>query len=117
MSTQEQDKVFTKAGARAIRDGADVARVVNARRGAAGLTPASGGRLTEAEKKAARRGLERGRLQRTRVFGRDHFLTSEAVTKRGINRKIRLMPESIYEIAGDNRDEAIRLLKVHGYIR
>lgn len=115
MSRDEQDKVFTRDGARAIRDGADVARVVNARRGAAGLTPA-GPRLTEAEKREARRGLGRGRLQRTRVFGRDHFITSEAVTKRGTNRKVRLMPESIYEIAGDDREEALRLLRAHGYI-
>lgn len=115
MSRQEQDKVFTKAGAKAIRDGADVARVVNARRGAAGLTPASK-RLTEAEKQAARRGLDRGRLQTTRIAGRDLFLTSEAVTRRGVNRPVRLMPESIYQVAGDDREMAIRLLRIHGYI-
>lgn len=33
MTEAEQDKAFTKAGAEAIRDGADMARVVNARRG------------------------------------------------------------------------------------
>ena len=37
------------AAAQAIRDGADIAQVVNARRGAKGLTTAGGGRLTEAE--------------------------------------------------------------------
>jgi hypothetical protein len=30
---------------------------------------------------------------------------------------VRLMPEQIYVEAGGNRHEAIRLLRVHGYIR
>lgn len=40
LSESEQDKAFTKAGAEAIRDGADISQVVNARRGmdAAGTT-------------------------------------------------------------------------------
>lgn len=33
LSTQDQDRVFTNAGAQALRDGADMGRVVNARRG------------------------------------------------------------------------------------
>lgn len=33
MSPAEQDKAFGKAGAQAIRDGADIGQVVNARRG------------------------------------------------------------------------------------
>lgn len=62
LSTSDQDKKFTKAGAQAIRDGADPAQVVNARRGAAGLQSASG-RVTDAEKAAIRS----GRLERTTV--------------------------------------------------
>lgn len=91
-----QDRAFTKAGAKAIGDGADMGRVVNARRG---MTTSQSGRLT-----------------RKRVNGQDVYTTTEATTKRGINRKVRLMPESIYEVATD-RDDALRLLKVHGYIR
>jgi len=117
LSKKEQDQVFTKAGAEAIRDGADIFRVVNARRGAVGLTPAGGGRRTLEERAAARFGRERGRLTRTNVFGRQHFTTFEAITLPGIRkRRIRLMPESIYELANGNRGEAIRLLKAHGYI-
>jgi hypothetical protein len=117
MSREEQDKVFTIAGAQAIRDGADVARVVNARRTAHGLTPAGGGHRTEAERAAARLGRERGRLTRQRVFGRQHFTTLEGITLPDIRRRrVRLMPESIYELADGDRDEAIRLLKAHGYI-
>lgn len=85
MSPEEQDRVFGKDGARAIRDGADMARVVNARRG---MYTAGGLRLTR-----------------------------EATTRRGIGRPVRLMPEEIYRQANGNRDEALRLLRLHGYIR
>lgn len=135
LSKAEQDKAFTAAGARAIRDGADINQVVNARRGALGLAPA-GGRLTAAEQRALRGGNEQfGHLQRTRVFGQDVFVTTEGVTRRGLagqrlgnfgetraagqryrsSRTPRLMPESIYEIAR-GRDDALRLLRRFGYV-
>jgi len=85
MDEAEQDRVFGRAGAQAIRDGADMARVVNARRG---MYTAGGLRLTR-----------------------------EATTRRGIGRPIRLMPEEIYRQANGNREEALRLLRLHGYIR
>src|SRR5690606_9852828 len=85
MSPEEQDRVFGKDGAQAIRDGADMARVVNARRG---MYTAGGLRLTR-----------------------------EATTRRGIGRPVRLMPEEIYRQANGNRGEALRLLRLHGYIR
>jgi hypothetical protein len=136
LSEAEQNRVFTIAGARAIRDGADINQVVNVRRGATGLTPA-GARITAEEARLLRGGRERGRLERTDVFGRQLFTTTEGTTTRGLAgvrlgvkdtgvkrpgrrvrsaRSPRLMPESIYEIAGDDRDEAIRLLKRFGYI-
>lgn len=80
LSEAEQDKVFTAAGAQAIREGADMARVVNARRG---MRTAADGRL----------------------------YTTEAA-----GRRPRLMPEQIMRDAED-RDDAVRLLKLHGYIR
>lgn len=80
MTAAEQDKAFTKAGAQSIRDGADMAKVVNARRG---MQTASDGRL----------------------------YTTEAA-----GRRPRLMPEQIYREAHGSRDEAIRLLRLHGYI-
>lgn len=131
----QQDSVFTKAGAEAIRDGADLGQVVNARRGANGLSVA-GGRLTAEEQKMLRGGLDRGHLQRSDVYGQQLYTTTEGVTRRGIAGKRlgawsdstkrpgqryrsanvpRLMPESIYEIAHD-RDDAIRLLKRFGYV-
>lgn len=93
LSSAEQDKAFTKSGAQAIRDGADMSQVVNARRG----------------------------MQSAQAYGRDLKITTEGITKRGLAgsklgaTKVRLMPESIYKIA-ENRADAIRLLWLHGYI-
>lgn len=98
LSEAEQNRVFTNDGAQAIRDGADIGRVVNARRG---MTTTASGRLTTRQ-----------------VFGRDVFTTTEGTGRRrnrGV-RPARLMPEQIYLEAGGSRDEAIRLLRLHGYI-
>lgn len=102
LTAAEQDRIFTKAGARAIRDGADMARVVNARRKAAGLSGATEG--------------QRRRLRTQTVFGEELFTTAELRVRgsRG-QRIVRLMPESIYARARDH-DDAIRLLRVHGYL-
>jgi hypothetical protein len=135
LSEAEQNKVFTNAGAEAVRLGADLNQVVNARRGARGLTPA-GARLTREEQKIMRNGLDRGRLQKVSLYGQPVYITTEGVTRRGIagsrlgawedgikkpgqryksSRTERLMPESILQIA-ENRDDAIRLLKRYGFI-
>lgn len=108
MDAAEQDRVFGKAGAQAIRDGADMNQVVNARRG----------------------------MQEAAVFGRQALVTTEGATTRGVagrrlgaresGQKIeglrnlrarppRLMPEQIYRDAV-NREDAIRLLRRFGYI-
>lgn len=89
LSHAEQDRVFTKAGAQAVRDGADMNQVVNARRGAVGLSRA-GGRLTREEQRMLRGGRDRGRLQRTDVFGQQVFTTTEGTTTRGVaGRRLR----------------------------
>lgn len=93
---------FSKADERAIRDGADIVEIVNATRGnsrAPGITNA----LT------------------TDLFGHRVKATTYGTTKRAAWRRanptrlVRLRPESIYEFAKD-RDDAIRLLKLYGYI-
>jgi hypothetical protein len=83
LSASDQDRVFTKAGAQSIRLGADIGKVVNARRGMATAD----------------------------VLGRKVHTTTEA---RG-RRSIRLMPETILREA-KSRDDALRLLKLHGYL-
>jgi hypothetical protein len=75
-----QDALLGAAGAEAVRNGADLARVVNARRG---MVTAADGRL----------------------------YTTEAA-----GRRPRLMPEQIMREAGTDRAEAVRLLRLHGYI-
>jgi hypothetical protein len=136
LSATDQDRYFTQAGAQAIRDGADMNQVVNARRGAAGLSQP--GRLTAAEQKMLRGGRDRGYLQRVDVYGRQVYVTTEGTTRRGVagkklgawsddavkvegvrNRRARtprLMPEACYELAGGDREEALRLLRRFGYL-
>lgn len=80
LSPTEQEQAFGKSGAEAIRDGADIAQIVNARRG---IYTASGRAYTRSGGTSSRR---------------------------------RLMPEQIYLEANGNRDEAIRLLRLHGYL-
>jgi hypothetical protein len=61
-------------------------------------------------------------MARRDVFGRPLYTTNEGMTKRGLAYKargrqyVRLMPESIVELANGDRAELLRLLKVHGYI-
>ncbi|MFD9124943.1 hypothetical protein [Kitasatospora sp. NPDC059571] len=103
LSRAEQDRVFTIAGARAIRDGADIGQVVNARRGMYTITSGSGGRrLLATHEGMTKRGLAYKRLKRLEAEGR-------------APARARLMPEAIYQLASD-RDEAIRLLHRYGYL-
>ncbi|MEU9436592.1 hypothetical protein [Streptomyces sp. NPDC048252] len=111
LSRSEQDRVFTAAGARAIREGADMGQVVNARRGM--YTTTTYGRRVQATREGATsRGSfyrqERARdIARGRVpagIGRSYRLTSP-----------RLLPEEIFELA-DSRDEAIAMLRRFGYL-
>lgn len=133
MSEADQNKYFTKAGAEAIRLGSDMAQVVNARRGARGLSRP--GRLTSDEQKLLRGGRARGRLDKVDVYGRRLEVTDEGTTRRGAaGKKLiaiggetgtgrarrakvpRLMPEAVIDLAGGDRDTAIRLLKRFGYL-
>jgi hypothetical protein len=91
MPVDERRRVFGEAGAQAVADGADIGRVVNARR--------------------------RGAMYTASVGGREVLATREATTRRGgVRRRIRLMPEAIYQLAGGDRDEVLRLLRVNGYL-
>lgn len=110
LSAREQDRVFGPAGAEAIRSGADMNQVVNARRG----------------------------MRSAQVGGRRVLVTSEGVTRRGwayrylapsssspsvtvaryrrtAPSRPRLMPETIRAIASDPA-EYLRLLRVNGYL-
>ncbi|AON97371.1 capsid maturation protease [Gordonia phage Nyceirae] len=114
LTRDEQDRKFTKAGAQAIRDGADPAQVVNARRGA-GLNFASG-KITDAEAAAIRGGRKRAKATLTTTEGTTRRGRAYRANKGGGPPPQRLMPEAIYQ-AARSRDEAIALLERHGYIQ
>ncbi|HLR96180.1 MAG TPA: hypothetical protein VK053_16785 [Jiangellaceae bacterium] len=121
LSVEDQDRIFTTAGAEAIRAGADPAQVVNVRRG-----------MSTAQPHEARGWRARGR-QAPEADGL--YTTTEGATSRGrayehlatdwdrervqevwhFASTPRLMPESIVEMA-TNRDELIELLTANGYI-
>lgn len=104
LSAKEQDKLFTNAGAQAIRDGADINQVVNSRRG---MSTTVGGSVVTTEG-TTRRGYF-GSQQITRD-------ARKALGERyGVSIRQRMMPEEIYKRA-NSREEAIRLLTEYGYI-
>jgi len=116
LTAAEQDRVFTNAGAEAIRLGADPSKVVNARRG------------METAQRNPRGWIPKGQLVPTDVYGRPTYITTEGVTRTGVFGRInaqrradgkpalrvRLMPESIVEL-GRDRADVIRLLRLYGY--
>lgn len=92
LSTDEQDQLFGKGPAQAIRDGADINQVVNASRKGSMFT-ADGGRR----------------------------FTREGMTRRGLagqraGRVLRPTPLQIYRDANGNREEALAALKRFGYL-
>lgn len=99
----QQDRIFTKAGAEAIRDGADMAQVVNARRGMRS-TSAYGQKVSTT-------------LVGTRSPGvRNTSFLRAMRAETGPQTNVRLMPEQIYRDANGNRELAIRLLGRFGYL-
>ena len=110
MTKAEQDRVFTKGGAEAIRHGADMNQVVNARRGMRS-TRAYGKTIkithvgTSSRARAAKQMARELDVQFAKQGGR---YTQIKVP--------RLMPEQIMADAR-GRDDAIRLLRRFGYIR
>lgn len=91
----EQDRIFTKSGAEAIRNGADMNQVVNARRGM--YTSRTGSRKWKfTSEGTTRRGW----------WGRDQ--------RRGTSRR-RLMPEEIQRLSSDKADY-LRMLRNYGFI-
>ena len=110
LSPRDQDRIFTIAGARAIRDGASMTSVVNARRGMY-TTTAYRQRVRATREGTTRRGAFY-RSERARAIARGQVPASG----RGFRpRAPRLLPEEIYKLA-DTRNEAIAMLRRYGYI-
>jgi hypothetical protein len=106
----EQDRIFTAAGAQAIRDGGDINSVVNARRGMH-TADAYGQRLASTYDGTTKRGAF-FRAERKRAIDRG------LIPRSGDGFRLmtpRLLPEEIYKRAG-SRDELIAMLRRFGYI-
>lgn len=127
LSPEEQDRRFTKAGAEAIRQGADIGRVVNARAGAEGIKYSRHG--NPVHKFLDDYGHPRtGRRLQPRVIGTRPdgtpltvYSTTELTGRKGrraykYREGIRLMPEQIHKMAGGNTTRYRALLAEYGYI-
>jgi hypothetical protein len=107
LTREQQEHVFTAAGAEAIRHGADIFQVVNARRGMS-AAQVGGRKLLVTSEGTTRRGFAYSRLSQS--AGQD--------IKQGRYRRTirpRLMPETIREVA-TSQEEYLRLLYANGYI-
>jgi hypothetical protein len=110
LSAAEQNRVFGLAGARAIREGADMGQIVNARRGM--YTTTAYGRTVQATREGTTRRGSFYRQERRRAIDRGLVGPSG----RGFQlRTPRLLPEEIFRVA-DSRDEAIAMLRRFGYL-
>jgi hypothetical protein len=107
MTPEQQHAAFGAGGADAIRNGADIGAVVNARRGMA--TTTTGKKVTT--EGTTKRGLGGQALRRNgaeleKLAGKKYRRVNEA----------RLMPEQILKNAHGDRELQTALLKKHGYI-
>ena len=130
LSREDQNKRFTKAGAEAIREGgADIARIVNARRGALGIK--YGPRILPGTSPRTLGSV--GRTMQPRNIGTQTqpiwvYETVELTGKRArktytygsLDRRLpkgtRLMPETIVKLARGDRARLNELLKHYGYV-
>jgi hypothetical protein len=108
LSRAEQDRLFTIGGARAIRDGASITSVVNARRGVYSAT-SYGRRLRATRDSTTRRGLFY-QAERRRAVARGD--TTPGAFRL---RTPRLLPEEIYAQA-DSFEQALEMLRRYGYL-
>lgn len=92
---RDQNRLFGAANSKAIRDGADPAKVINA----TSRSRKNGMYTTADGRKATLEGT--GRVRTRRPGGRGSW--------------VRLVPEEIYKIAPSRRD-AIDMLRLHGYL-
>ncbi|MFC5802798.1 hypothetical protein [Streptomyces formicae] len=119
LSQRDQERIFTIAGARAIREGADITSVVNSRRGMY-TADAYRRRVAATREGATRRGaFFRSERRRTEDRTGIRFARDRIEARRGLPqfqlRTPRLLPEEIYRLA-ETRDEAIAMLRRFGYI-
>lgn len=119
LDKEQQQRVFTVDGARAIRAGADIGQIVNARRGMDTATIYR--RTLQVTHEGATRRSAYGRSRSRAGDQFDRFAGQrygQATSMRYFRstRTPRLMPEEIFRLADNDRDEELRLLRRYGYI-
>jgi hypothetical protein len=122
LSSSEQARVFTDAGAAAIRDGAEISQVVNARRGAYAV-PARGGTTPPFGMKNGKpvKGFTGEGTTMRGSFGRAQYRRDQEALKAPGDRyrrttTRRLTPEGVYAEAAGDREKALELFKFYGYM-
>lgn len=102
LSAADQDRLFTKSGANAIRDGADVFQVVNSRRG---MKP---GGLVTTEGTSRAGNFGRGRQPR---------LTPEGIYSQGLSREdtLRLLERNGYILPGGQQPQGVLRGQTEGF--
>ncbi|MGY2747217.1 hypothetical protein ACVWZ8_004334 [Arthrobacter sp. UYCu723] len=122
LSQEEQARRFTKAGAHVIREGADISRVVNARRGALGIK--YGPRIIPEPGKRSMLPRNIGTQDKPIWVYETVELTGKRARKtysygsldKRLPQGTRLMPETIVKIARGDRARLNDLLRHYGYI-
>ncbi|MFI1099790.1 hypothetical protein [Streptomyces melanogenes] len=107
MSPEEQRQRLGAAGVEAWKAGADLGQLINARRGMA--TAATGrGPMKVTTEGTTKRGVGAKAMgsEFVKIPGKRYMRTAEA----------RLMPETIFKLAGNDREHQIAMLRKHGYI-
>lgn len=116
---QGQIKDLTKAQTAAINEGANISDVVNATRGMSTTATERGlsaRKIHLAERRAKFEAAQEARRQASIASGMPDLMAPFAHLPRTTARYTRLTPEGIYRLAGNDRAEAIRLLRREGYI-
>lgn len=128
LSVAEQDRVFTKSGAWAIRNGADPVKVVNARRGALKSTKRADGSYSMASLRPKTIGVRKdgsplrvfvtpeGNTARSSWARQQNDLLKFGDDKYRRTKTFRLMPEQIFKMSGGNAERAVELLHKYGYL-
>lgn len=111
LTRAQQEASFGVAGSEAIRAGADIGQVVNARRGMA-PSQVGGQRVLTTTEGMTRRGLAYQRIGSAHGAARDVKVAGQRYRSSPV---LRLMPETIAKVATDH-DDYLRLLYTYGYL-
>lgn len=112
LSAADQDRLLGKVNAQAVRDGADVTQVINARRGMTTVRDRFGARTQVTTEGTTKRGWASRYLRATY----NSKLVKQPGSRYRRTNRPRLMPAEIYRMAGNDQDMVLSLLHKNGYL-